>query len=297
MSLIVRRLLVLLAATAALLLAIALGGAATARADTQYRFLHFNMCGNVCNHGEEADVAMAILRSIEDHRPHAVSLNEACYSQFAYLRSTLNNRGYWAMNGYWWGTKTTDWPYDDDPNDNECQNNQFGNALFVRHKVLLGPTVYDLPYPHHGEVRRMICAVTDEPRDTVFCTTHISNVEAYQDAQIKRVRDIVDPWGHDGLPIVLMGDFNVEPLDWRLDRIYDPDHAFGTGRFQEVDENQCGTQLRCGEPTWTSPKTGERKKLDYIFVNRNPWRAVSGDAGPSIYSDHDVLRGSAWLIH
>ncbi|HEX8065645.1 MAG TPA: endonuclease/exonuclease/phosphatase family protein [Thermoleophilaceae bacterium] len=277
-----------------------LATAATASADTALRFWHFNMCGAVieapCNGGHDQPVSDAIKSSIESYRPHAVSLNEACQSQWGTTYWNLNAAGVWTMGSRFVTTRYLGAPtatsrincnlYDG--------NRRFGNALFSRQAILLEPSATPLPKTQTtSETRRLWCMVVDLYRDTVYCTVHITNYDDDIEEQIRTVATTVDQWVDDGIPVVLMGDFNVTPNDDRLDPIYHSSLGGGaTGRFEEVDEYyNSSTRGRRGEAT--HPKG----KIDYIFVSARDFYSVDGDATSSSYSDHVPLRGSATLDH
>jgi endonuclease/exonuclease/phosphatase family metal-dependent hydrolase len=53
----------------------------------------------------------------------------------------------------------------------------------------------------------------------VCCTVHITPDDADRRVQIESVASTVNRWVDDGIPVVLMGDFNVTPDDNRLDPI------------------------------------------------------------------------------
>ena len=274
--------------------------AAAASADTPMRFWHFNMCGariaDPCNGGDEQPVADAIKSSIQSYTPDAVSLNEACQSQWATAYWNLNAAGVWTMHSRFNSTRYLNAPTSSSSiNCNLYEGaRRFGNALFSRQQILMEPSSTSLPKTETTpETRKLWCMVVDLPRDTVYCTVHITPTEADIDAQISRVASTVNPWVDNGTPVVLMGDFNVTPNDNRLDRIYHSVLGGGAyGRFEEVDEYYGSTtRCRCGESTHGS------SKIDYIFVSARDFYSADGDATSSSYSDHDPLRGSATLDH
>jgi endonuclease/exonuclease/phosphatase family metal-dependent hydrolase len=262
--------------------AVAAGLAGPAAADARARFFHFNACGNVCNDGDAEPVAEAIKASILDLRPHAVGLNEMCQTQFRALRRRLRGSA-WRMRGRFVVTKR---------GGSDCRRNRhgkrlYGNAVLTRWRISW-KRVRRLPRPDGTEVRKMLCVETRVlRRATRVCSTHISpEGHAKQRAQIRRVARTVTPWVRNGRPVVLMGDFNVEPDSRPLNRIYNPRHP-GTSRgvFQEVDEGWF--HCRCGEDTQGS------RKIDNVFVSGRHFRRLDGNATHSDISDHDPVRGWA----
>lgn len=294
----------------ALLLACALavvgliGTAATASADSNMRFWQFNLCGarieSPCNYGREQPVADAMKSSIENFKPDAVSLNEACESQFAHTIWNLNAGGIWSMHGRFHVGRFL---LEEDKPKFTCNvydgSRRFGLAFFSRQRILMEPTAHVLPEPDPATGNNILyCGVVELYRPSIYCSVHISGNEANKGAQIQRVSEIVNPWVDDGIPVVLMGDFNVEPRDYRLNPIYHSVFGPSTtgthpyGRFEEVDQYHGGTgRCRCGEPTFGP------KKLDYIFVSARDFYGQDGDATSSSLSDHTPLRGWAVLDH
>jgi endonuclease/exonuclease/phosphatase family metal-dependent hydrolase len=167
---------------------------------------------------------------------------------------------------------------------------RFGNAVLTRNRVSW-KRVWRLPLPDGSERRKLICVGTRiTRRATCVCSTHISpSGRRKHKRQIRKVARVVTPWVRNNRPVVLMGDFNVEPGSRHLNRIYNPIHeGRSSGVFREVDGRwQNNKRCRCGEST-----SGSRK-IDYIFVSGRHWRGLRGDATHSPVSDHDPLRGKA----
>lgn len=297
-----------------LVLAFALGMAESASADHTYKLWHFNACGAVipsadnpldddCNSGEVYPLTSHIRGSIETFKPHAVSLNEICERQFQSIHWELNSGTHWHVDGRFVPTKETSNCRKPD----DTRGGRYGNGIFVSEPIFgAEPQVVDLPYAEaSGETRRIACLVTAFAKGTVVCTVHITArvpkegsslpKNYYKNAQITKVASVVNAHVDAGHPVVLMGDFNVEPHDNALDRIYESGYGGGAyGRFREVDETHgTTTRTRDGENTTDS----NTRKIDYIFVSRRDWTALSGDAISSMYSDHHHLRGWARLIH
>ena len=263
------------------LVAVVAGLAGPAAADARARFFQFNACGSKCARGQVEPVVRAIENSILDFRPHAVGLNEMCWHQFRWLRRRLRGTA-WRMRGRFVVTKR---------GGSYCGRNRhgrrlYGNAVLTRRRITW-KKVRPLPRPDGTERRKILCVQTRIlRRATRVCSTHISHVDENQGAQIRRVARTVTPWVRNGRPVVLMGDFNVEPHSQPLDRIYSPRHlGGGHGVFQEVDEGIL--HCRCGE------STGGDSKIDYVFVSARHFRRLEGDATDSGISDHAPVRGWA----
>ena len=271
------------AAVAGLIIAaalVAIAAESPARAENIRHFFHFNACGSVTDnpdcdaHGRNQELATAIKRSILDWRPVAVSLNEMCKSQFEAVKRKLRRAGY-RMHGRFAVTERER---------NNCEPRTFGIAVLTRPSI---DWTGRWRLPSSGsETRRLLCVGVDMGRMVRICSTHITHADG-KDGQIRKVKRVVEPWVARGIPVVLMGDFNVEPDDDRLDRIYRARYGGGAhGLFEEVERTDGDDPpCRCGESTH-----GDRK-IDYIFLSGGHWRGVGGDATFSEHSDHDPLRG------
>ncbi len=67
------------------------------------------------------------------------------------------------------------------------------------------------------------------------CSVHLTAASAEQRAlQATNLASLAAGW-HATKPVVLMGDFNAEPLDPVMDKFYS--HSGGEGIFQEADES------------------------------------------------------------
>jgi hypothetical protein len=104
--------------------------------DGGFRFMHFNMCGGVCNKGSTGRLITVMRKSITDFKPQAVSLNEACWSQFRSLREALRRIGY-SMEGKWVETMDTA---------KDCANDLEGIGLLSR-RAIRWARAWRLPRP------------------------------------------------------------------------------------------------------------------------------------------------------
>lgn len=256
----------LVLAAAALSLATADSAAAASR------FFQFNMCGSVsggeCNGGDTNPVAGAITASVLEFKPHAVSLNEACRSQVRAVARRLRRAGR-PMRFRWVQTNF----------DNNCPGDRFGNAVLTVNPITAS-RAWTLEHDAGEEARKLLCVRTRiAARASRVCSTHVTtgSDRADQRPQLREVTRRVSRYARNGVPVVLMGDLNVEPGDGLLNRLY--------RRFKEADQGR--PPCRCGEST-----NGDRK-IDYIFFSRRHWKGIGGDATFSDHSDHDPLRGRA----
>jgi endonuclease/exonuclease/phosphatase family metal-dependent hydrolase len=242
------------------------------------RLFQFNMCGRVCPWPAQVKTA-AVVDSLDEFHPAAVSLNEVCRSQFTGIVSGIASRR-WTMSAVFLVTRT-----------GACSDGtDFGNAVLTRAKIgSVDRTIYAAQGPDHGEFRGLLCVIADLGlRPTRICSTHIVNsgpdpTGSIRRSQIAQAASLVGR-GASRMPVVLMGDFNLPPGDVALDRLYTRAHPGGIGAFDEVDQ---GTgKCRCGEVT---QRSGE--KIDYVFVTARDFNVVTSKATRADFSDHASLRG------
>ena len=248
-------------------------GARVAAAGQSY--LQFNMCGNACNHGDLA-VVHNLEQTIEADHPSVVTLNEMCANQFERLNRDLP--GYAGRF---------------DPTGPVCGNGaRYGNAILLRGSGVEPVGSWQLPNPAGDETRRLMC-VRGRPAGAgslVACVTHISFAAGNIGVQIDAVTGLLR--GLPGTdPILLGGDFNTDPLDARLNPVYDNRYDAGTGAFTEVGSAASHSRTAGGHLPGVNDTTFARHKLDYIFLAGGHWsgpHATVVDAGGGL-SDHGAL--------
>ena len=273
-----------------------------AHAGPEYNFFHFNVCGNRCEDGEatfdhDTDPVKAIYNSLtENQNERAASLVELCKNQFDRLMSELP--------AAWEGRfVVTAWAHNPPAGEEEYPSDlchpeggtehNFGNAILVRDAPIVAGSreVRRLGDPQpSNEHRAIICVTADlaNSPDSRFCSTHIWN-EA-PSTQISEVAQLVDGFAR---PVVLMGDFNVEPDHDALDDIHPGFLLDGgaTSRFEEADQDtpcSSNTNPLCRGGAYTAGT----KKIDYIFFSRVDFNHISGfPTDPITDSDHKILRG------
>ncbi|GAA1184160.1 hypothetical protein GCM10009654_47050 [Streptomyces hebeiensis] len=307
-----RRLRYLIAAFGALALTAQLGiNSPEAEASTDLRFWHFNMCGNVCwqpdaphnylpgtdSRGEVTVRAAQIVESVGNYSPDIVTLNEACYSQYRGIRAALVAQGYHAT----YASSGTGGQCDDY---DASEGNGFGMALFSKQPIAAPRETHNLGTAANPNL--LLCADTAlGSRPVKACSVHLTAASAEQRAfQATNLAALASGW-HATKPVVLMGDFNAEPLDPVMAKFYS--HSGGEGIFHEADESDAdysaswpagAVRGRSGEITFSSEATSPPtlKKIDYIFLSGADFRAVEGDSlygGERRISDHRVYRGGA----
>ncbi|MEU8814730.1 endonuclease/exonuclease/phosphatase family protein [Actinoplanes sp. NPDC048796] len=261
------------------------------------RFLAYNICGSggsrafLCtddmtnaSRGEVPARAGEVERQVAEWNPDAVFLNEVCRNQYDAMDEKLETSGY---TGLFVRTATTAncWV------DGGAGSADAGLALFARNLSPLPARRLDPPGAV-GEQYYLLCGDTTAQGTTIrVCSTHwTASDPAANRYQADQVEKIVNPWLDAGIPVVLGGDLNVEPGDETLDHLYT--------RFAEVGA-PCA-DCRSGEATydqWKPPADRPDTKLDYIFLSRDHFTGLSGDAvdaDPTV-TDHQALRGAARL--
>ncbi|MEV6847714.1 endonuclease/exonuclease/phosphatase family protein [Actinoplanes sp. NPDC051411] len=306
---------------AALVALVTLSAAGPARADTpdpanwpKPRFLSYNVCGAAGQCGIYQNSATAwsntMISAIDNWDADLIMLQEVCYGQWTTLRAALQNRTSGSPYDSIWGASLA--------STNGCKKwgSDLRYGLVILAKGGAGTInnsyreVTYLPNPSGGEARILLCGRASVTGRLVrACDTHIDYVGSDPQQQVAAVAAKTRGYTE---PVVLGGDFNLEPQDARLNPIYD--HSGGTGVFQEVDENDtsyftagCAGLDRCrsGEPTETvtpdcqgSGSVTHTAKIDYIFVSAAFFTTVRGDAAACTVgmSDHHLLRGAAaWV--
>lgn len=268
-----------------------LRGTAILTAGPPARVFQFNMCGVIdrCDSDgrPDAEAIAAIGRSVVDFKPDILTLNELCERQFDALNEHFNAIGY-PMHGV----------FDGDVDHDNCADGpaqgRAGKALFSHEPVVGRPDVTD----------SMGCASTRLRGRTIeACVVHLPSTSA-DDARAaaRAAADEVNPFVLAGIPVIVSGDFNLEPGDSGLDAFYN--HDGGVGQFNESDEtdrrfcpearDDFRESCRSGEVTF--PTILSPRKLDYIFVSGDDFVEPHGDATTTDVSDHVPLRGTASLL-
>jgi len=269
-------------ATGAVIVAVTVVGALAASGEQRppthrQTYLQYNLCGNACNSGA-LGVITDLVRSIRQAGPFVVMLNEVCENQYAELTAELAS-----YKGRF------------DPTGPRCRNGaRYGNAILARATELDLIGSWLLPSPVPDETRRLMCLRTP-PTDgsLVLCITHLSNGDGNLGPQVTAVAELLNGLS-DGSPIVLGGDFNIDPADRRMDPLYSSCYGTGTGRFREVDSPGCASRStlnrRHGSDVINEHTYGQHK-FDYVFLSEGDWSTPNADVTKpeNGLSDHNAL--------
>jgi endonuclease/exonuclease/phosphatase family metal-dependent hydrolase len=280
--------LALLAVVAAFVAVAPAVGASASTGSGRAVVLTFNMCGEQCNMDSTGAPITALMQTIKAEHPAVVFLQETCRHQYASLKTLSEEPGNWRLYGY---TDVT--------NPKGCDNgaDSFGDAVLT-HTPFKVATVHShaLKYPYQGETRKVLCLATDAmPRLTEVCTTHIGL--PYEITFPHQATQIHEAYSHaradaHGRPLVLGGDFNAVPTANALDAIYFTGGGGAHGTMQEVDACPNSEGGRAHHSATCNEHTQHANKHDYIFVSHNAFKALSGKALTSSYSDHVPLLGT-----
>ncbi len=248
--------------------------------DQSLRVLQFNMCGNICYHGN-LDAGEDVANSIISWGARLITLTEACQTQ-------LNNVSYRTgiPNLY---IETSGPRSKDGRGVSDCAFDFYGIAT-MSDKGYTGTRRYRyLDNPSDNEWRAVDCKNTVYLHTVALCVTHIDNNWVFsQTYNVRQHMAFVAPyaWG-----ILLGGDFNSTPSENVMDYIYTSRLGQGGyGLFGELDETDNGAPARTGDPTHSSGK------IDYLFwTDDGSWRTPSAAVSGAVVSDHDILKGTIVL--
>jgi endonuclease/exonuclease/phosphatase family metal-dependent hydrolase len=242
--------------------------ASAAAAPQSVKVISFNVCGNVCRHGEVTDTAQNIARQIRDRQASVAMLQELCYSQFLGVRKLLAKRGYSAV----FGQSTTGGQCDDR---DHRHGRGFGVAIVARGAVD-GTLVRRLPSPHgvRQEPRVALAArVRLAGRPTLVVNTHTAPGGPNLALQLDAVRNWLVPIAA-GKPVIFGGDLNSMPDNAGL--------AGFAAAFREADER--AVPLNTFIPT--------PRKIDYIFGSQLFLTPRSASTACGTISDHCLYQGT-----
>ncbi|MCA2218780.1 endonuclease/exonuclease/phosphatase family protein [Jidongwangia harbinensis] len=250
------------------------------------RVMTFNLCGNVCRHGEVAGTAAHAAYQIRSRRVDVAFLQEVCYSQFLGVRSRLRKHGYTATFA-----RTTGGGRCDD--DDRRHGRGFGLAIVAKGK-LTGRVARFLPSPASAgpEPRALLGATVTVHRRRVFvATTHTAPGGPNLDAQLAAVHRYLAPIAA-GRRVLFGGDLNMLPHRPGLDVYFSAASPGGRGVFRDADGGRFTPACRCGRPTFrTVPR-----KIDYLFGNERFFRPRSAAIAGTGFSDHRVYVGDFVML-
>ncbi|MGK3955927.1 hypothetical protein ACLKOZ_07005 [Arthrobacter sp. R4] len=103
------------------------------------------------------------------------------------------------------------------------------------------------------------------------CATHLQaygdDVDADRTEQTQKIKNITKRWIHDGISVVVGGDFNTGPQTAAMTNMYQYN---GEGKFVEAHQLQTGKAARAGVDTV------DGRKIDYVFFSAKQTPLKSG---------------------
>ena len=235
-------------------------GAPATAARPAVRVMTFNICGNVCRHGEVTETAGNVAYQIRARHVAVAMLQEVCYSQFLGIRRRLARYGYTAVFGRADRGSRCD--------DHDRRNGTgFGVALLA-HGTLSGAVVRPLPGLPAGRAERRVllgATVRTGGRFLYAVTTHTAPGGPGLPRQLAAVLRFVTPIAATR-PVIVGGDLNSLPDSAHLDGFY--------AAFREADTR------RDPRPTFAPVP----RKIDYLFAGTWPPHAAA--VARTRYSDH-----------
>ncbi|MCU7729140.1 endonuclease/exonuclease/phosphatase family protein [Actinoplanes sp. KI2] len=231
------------------------------------RVVTFNVCGNVCRHGEVSATSSNVAYRIRKAGASMVMLQELCYSQFLGIQGLLARYGYTAE----FAAATRGGHCDDD---DRKHGRAFGIALLTRGTVT-GWLFHRLPNPEGDAEERVVLAarVRLPGRWILAATTHTSRGGSLP-AQLDAIRRWLVPLAANR-PLVFGGDLNISPEDPAMDAFYAAFHEANVDRENPM-------------PTFIEPA----RKIDYLFGSKGYLTPVGVGRSDTGYSDHDMYIGA-----
>ena len=239
------------------------------------RVMTFNICGNVCRHGEVAATTGNIAYQIRTRHVGIAMLQEVCYAQFLGVQARLARYGYTAV----FGRASSGGRCDD--HDRE-HGTGFGVALIAKSR-LTGTVVRALPSPSTARAeRRVLLGATARVggRSVYVVTTHTAPGGPNLAAQMAAIGRYLSPIAA-ARPVIFGGDLNSLPDNATLNDFYGPRYG-GRGAFREADDTRVDPL-----PTFATVP----RKIDYLFAGQRFFAPRGATVAGTRYSDHRMYIG------
>ncbi len=238
-------------ATALILLAPSTPPASAAQNGRQIA-IQYNVWGAKSNTGYNAEVAQAVINSLRTRnpKPTVISFNEICGRQWEQIkREYLDVVGGYVAFAYW--SIAT-------PIAN-CDGTTYGNVIVG----LQGATpVVNTAHVYSGQStlteKRGAACMSGLAANVTACSSHLSTNLTTAKDQLAQLRSLVNQWVVQGVPMFVMGDFNVETKEhtWTFSTSW-------YSAFAEGDRPNATVYTR--RITWKSRTTTAERSIDYVF--------------------------------
>jgi hypothetical protein len=242
---------------------------------SQVMFMQFNYCGTADNvlcklsNGDINNGAYnpALASRIQSERPSVVTINEICWTQLVALKADLaDNLNPWTMNS----------AFQERGQDPDCDgiDKGFGIAILTQ-KTWSG----FLTHPKAFCVTTTVGGTGSFAVPLAACVTHLTAGGNAAELEVRPVVDFAKAYAS-GKALFLGGDFNMKPDNAALDYVY----ASSGGNFEEMDE--C-----CNRVTHITQQ-GNHKKDDYMFFKKAYARSATPQPPVDVAaSDHHIYYG------
>jgi endonuclease/exonuclease/phosphatase family metal-dependent hydrolase len=247
-------------------------------------FFTYNICGadSKC---QVADPTKAVIDNVIKYHPTAFALQEVCQGQADTISRELRARNIPYVQRFQ-NAASHAWNVG-------CGGLQgWGNALFHigGHLGEVDERSYESQgnYFTRAQNRGYVCVRVPKP-EFWACSTHIDTAADQQKPQIDELSAVAEGLARRGgkrVPVIVGGDFNIEPSSERIDSMFAPEYARGKGGFLERDIQASRTNDPAGA-------THGRDKIDYVFYSQD-LEATGGAVVPAT-SDHRLLWSSFLL--
>ena len=201
-------------------------------------------------------------------RPDVIALQEVCYEQFMRLKTYLTSVDYsveWRVN------KQQSRCRDNYPQADAEHGAEHGTLVAVPNAYApLRPVLFNLSPETPGTAEGLTCYEFTKQRALIACSAQISGNEDEKALKTYRMyTQMITPYLNAGFGILLAGDFNTQPKNSPMNRMYHPNLG-GTGSLFEGDmKGVCSSPCRDGRWTHKNREDGLRRKIDYVFFSNN----------------------------
>ncbi len=262
--------------------------------NNRWTAVQYNMFGAKGGAGYNDQVAAAVVNSLRSRspKPWVLSFNEICSQQWAFIANYINVNlklgGYdYSMAAHW-----------SVPAHHDCNGGSFGNVVVVLGKSPPAQAIHwQLEHQNSFAETRGVACVYQALHNFVACSTHLtigssSNPEGGDETlktkeQLLDLMEDITPWVLSGVPMFILGDFNIETTRDATSHFYFNDWWYVL--FNEAERP--GATINDRRATFRSFATGQEKSIDYIFVRKPGAITAPAYSFFGAYSDHAWYEG------
>jgi endonuclease/exonuclease/phosphatase family metal-dependent hydrolase len=222
----------------------------------------------VDNRGRPGAVDPVINRMKDGQRPDVIALQEVCFEQFKRLKRYLTSVDYsveWRVN------KQQPRCRDNYRRADAKRGAEHGTLVAVPDAYApLRPVSFNLSPETPGTAEGLTCYEFTKQRAMIACSAQISgNGDEKKLKTYRMYTQMITPYLNANFGVLLAGDFNTQPKNSAMNRMYHPNLG-GTGLLFEGDMKAvCASPCRDGRWTHRNRKDGLQRKIDYVFFSNN----------------------------